>query len=172
MKPLNTRDIFALTLVVAFHIASCKLAVTYRESSLTSLIFLTPPAITVWLHSRIGVSWATGAVMHYLTTVVWSYIYGMTYSFFYVRRQASVYYEKDSVGLEHPPSFAMFSLEVAAFLGIFTSILYAAIGYALAIWFRSSATVESDAAPADEPYIAPEHRVGRLVDRGRIGDAR
>lgn len=167
MKPLTIRDLFALTLIVAVHIAICKLAVTFRDSSLTTLVMLSPTALALWVHSRVGGSWTTGSFIHYLTTIAWSFFYGLTYSFFYIRRQPSEFYEKDSVGLEHLFSFAMFSLEVFMLLGLMTSVMYWAFGYSIATWAQRFGVVQSTVTPnnaADEPYVGPETSKDSLGD--------
>ncbi len=154
MKPLCIRDLFVLTLIVAVHITICKLAVTFRESSLTTFVLLSPTAITLWIHNRIGGSWTMGSLIHYATSIVWSFCYGLTFSFFYVRREPSGYYEKDSVGLEELFSYAMFLLEVFAILGVVTSILYGTIGYLISTWAKRAFVVQSIATPdtmEDEP---------------------
>lgn len=145
MKQLTIRDLFALTLILAIHFAICKLAVTYRASPYTILVLLAPTVLSVLIHRRVGGSWTTGAVIHYLTSIVWSFFYGMTFSFFYNHRQPTEFLEKNSIGLEYPLSFSMFCVQLVALVGIATSLLYGAIGYSLTTWDRQRCDVQSGA---------------------------
>lgn len=154
MKQVTRRDLFALTLVIALHLAICKLAVAFRASSYATLVLLAPTALTLWIHGRIGSSWKTGAVTHYMTSIVWAFSYGLTYSFFYIRREPNGFLENNSVGLEYPLSFAITCVQFVALLGIATSLLYGAVGYSLTSWGRQRSDVRSIVKSnqiADEP---------------------
>ena len=166
MKPLSIRDLFAVTLLVAVHIATCKFAVAFRHSALTSIVILMPTAITIWTQRRISCSFTAGSVLHYCITVVWAFFFGVTYSFFYIRAPRD-FFEKDSVGMEYPFTYGIFSAEIWAVLGIVTSLLYGGVGYTVVTWIQRGSDVEltpeSNTKP-DEPNVGPETSKDSLGD--------
>lgn len=68
-------DLLIVTLLVAVHLAHFPLAVDHSQSNFDMFIPLTPTLIAVWLQLRLNLSTLRSTMMHYITCVIWAYLY-------------------------------------------------------------------------------------------------
>ncbi|MEZ6092991.1 MAG: hypothetical protein R3C03_01965 [Pirellulaceae bacterium] len=130
LKPLAIRDAMLVTAIAALHLAITKFAVDFRDSCVSLVVLLAPTALTLLLHHRLQLRWQFAAILHYFTSLVWAFAYGITFSLFW-NRIPHTFYEKNSVGLATPILYGRFCVEVMAIFGIATSFVYAIAAYKL-----------------------------------------
>jgi hypothetical protein len=130
-------------------IAIANASVAYRGTGLPTLALTTPLLLTALVHWRFSLDWRVATGLHYPLAILWAFGFGVVFSIAW-RRVPKTFFERDSVGLDYPLQFGMFSMEVMAIAGIVTTTLYGLVSYCI---HRCTRTNEST--------TAGNHRVNR-----------
>ena len=123
MPDIHIRDLLALTAVIALTIAIADLSVAYRDSRLSALPLATPLLLTALVHCRFRLDWRIATGLHYPLAIVWAFAFGVAYSMAW-RRVPRTFFERDSVGLDYPLGFGVFSMQIMAVAALASTATY------------------------------------------------
>lgn len=151
MRPIGTRDLFALAFLVALHFAMCKLAVDFRGNRIIGFTILTPIALTALLQVRFNLTWPVATAIHYPLSLIWAFLHGVTFSMYW-NRVPHDFFERDSVGLDTPIRYGLFCTEIWIFVGVISTAVYGLLAWLIASRTTRLATTN----PTDEPIDEPE----------------
>ncbi|EMI41110.1 hypothetical protein [Rhodopirellula sp. SWK7] len=126
----HTRDLLATTAVIALTIAIANASVAYRGTGLPTLALATPLLLTALVHWRFALDWRVATGLHYPLAILWAFGFGVAFSIAW-RRVPKTFFERDSVGLDYPLQFGMFSMEVMAIAGIASTAAYGLVSYCI-----------------------------------------
>ncbi|MCC9641604.1 hypothetical protein LOC71_04910 [Rhodopirellula sp. JC740] len=124
----HTRDLLATTAIIALTIAIANASVAYRGTGLPTIALATPLLLTAVVHYRFALDWRIATGLHYPLAILWAFGFGVAFSVAW-RRVPRAFFERDSVGLDHPLQSGMFAMEVMAIAGIASTAAYGLASY-------------------------------------------
>ena len=125
---LSVLDLLAITALVALHFAISYLSVKLRDYGVIYFSLVYPTFLTALIQWRFGLAWRAATFAHYPIAVVWAFVFGVTFSFYW-RKLPHDFFDRDTVGLEYPIGFGMLAVEAMLFIGVFSTMVYGCFAY-------------------------------------------
>jgi len=130
MLRFTVPDLMLAAALLAVHFTVAKLAVVSGDYGVFYIALLFPSLLTALVHWRFRLSWQTAMGAHYPIAVVWSFLFGVTCSFYW-QQLSSDFFDRQTIGLEHPIGFGLTAAKVMVFVAALSTLAYGCVTYRL-----------------------------------------